>query len=374
MQTKKPKFIFSAGGTGGHIFPALATADALRSMLPEAEILFIGAENRMEMDKVPHHGYPIIGLPIQGLQRKLTLKNFIVPIKVIKSLRKARRILKDFQPDVVAGFGGYASGPVLRKAASMGIPTILQEQNSYPGLTNRILAKKANTICVAYPGMETFFEPGKIVLTGNPIRREIFETKISSHDAKTFFGLNQEKLTILAVGGSLGARTINETICSLIPSIIEKDYQLIWQTGKNYSAKDCHTFTDNASNRILVQEFIYEMPQAYAAADIVVSRAGAIAVSEITAVGKPVIFVPSPNVTDDHQTKNANVLVQHGAALLVRDSEAHGTLGDALFGLINDQKKRSEMSENLKKMAMPDAAENIAKRMIALMNLYKHGA
>lgn len=366
MKTQRPKFIFSAGGTGGHIYPALATADALRDLLPEAEILFIGAENRMEMEKVPHHGYPIIGLPIQGIQRKLTLKNLAVPFKVIASLIKARKILKQSKPDVVAGFGGYASGPVLRKAASMGIPTLLQEQNSFPGLTNRILSRKADSICVAYPGMDQFFCPEKITLTGNPIRSEIFSQSISPEDGRKFFGLDTKKTTILAIGGSLGARTINESLCSIIPEILEKDYQVIWQTGKNYSYKSCNKFDAEKNKNIFVQEFIYEMPQAYAAADVIISRAGAIAVSEIAAVAKPVIFIPSPNVTDDHQTKNAMVFVNHKAALTVKDNEARESLSKTLFALIDNHNLRSEMCENLKKLAMPDAAKSIAKKIIEL--------
>ena len=366
MKTPKPKFIFSAGGTGGHIYPALATADALRDMLPEAEILFIGAEHRMEMEKVPHHGYPIIGLPIQGIQRRLTLKNFVVPFKIVASLLKARKILKQFKPDVVAGFGGYASGPVLRKAAKMGIPTLLQEQNSFPGLTNRILSKKANSICVAYPGMDQFFSAEKITLTGNPIRSEIFSNSISQEDGRKFFGLETQKTTILAIGGSLGARTINESVCAIIPDIISKDYQIIWQTGKNYSYNLCNHFDAAKNKNIFVQEFIYEMPQAYAAADVIISRAGAIAVSEIAAIAKPVIFIPSPNVTDDHQTKNAMVFGNHKAALLVKDDVARESLGSALFALIDDKNARSEMCENLKKLAMPDAAKSIAKKIIEL--------
>lgn len=366
MKTQRPKFIFSAGGTGGHIYPALATADALRDLLPEAEILFIGAENRMEMEKVPHHGYPIIGLPIQGIQRKLTLKNLAVPFKVIASLIKARKILKQSKPDVVAGFGGYASGPVLRKAASMGIPTLLQEQNSFPGLTNRILSRKADSICVAYPGMDQFFCQEKITLTGNPIRSEIFSQSFSPEDGRKFFGLDTKKTTILAIGGSLGARTINESLCSLIPEILEKDYQVIWQTGKNYSYKSCNKFDAEKNKNIFVQEFIYEMPQAYAAADVIISRAGAIAVSEIAAVAKPVIFIPSPNVTDDHQTKNAMVFVNHKAALIVKDNEARESLSKMLFTLIDNHNLRSEMCENLKKLAMPDAAKSIAKKIIEL--------
>lgn len=373
MSKHKPKFIFSAGGTGGHIFPALATADALRALIPDAEILFIGAEKRMEMDKVPHHGYPIIGLPIRGLKRSLSLKNLTVPFRVIKSLMKAKRILKDFKPCVVAGFGGYASGPVLRKAARLKIPTLLQEQNSFPGLTNRILAKRANTICVAYPGMEAFFDASKIEFTGNPVRQEICSSHISKNDARAFFGLDRDKFTILVLGGSLGARTINESICSLVEDIVKKDYQLIWQTGKNYAVQACEYLYLHPSKNILSQEFFFEMPQAYAAADIIISRAGAIAVSEIAVTGKPAIFIPSPNVTDDHQTKNAMALVQKNAALMVKDIEAREKLGAVMFGLIDDENLRNTLTENLKPLAMPHAAENIARKIVQLMEKRQNG-
>ena len=367
MKTRKTKFIFSAGGTGGHIYPALATADALRKLMPNAEIMFVGAENRMEMDKVPHHGYPIIGLPIQGIKRKLSLQNLLVPFKILKSLAKARKILKDFKPSVVVGFGGYASGPVMRKAMRMGIKTLLQEQNSYPGLTNRLLAKKVDLICVAYPNMETFFDSSKIVITGNPIRKEISQNNFTKADACKFFNLNPDKVTILAVGGSLGARTINESICNLLPEICKKDYQLIWQTGRYYEYHKCINYSLNMSNNVFTQEFIYEMPQAYAAADIIISRSGAIAVSEISAIGKPVIFIPSPNVTDDHQTKNAMTLVNADAALIVKDEEAREKLGKVLFDLILDTDLQKNLSQNIKKMAKPDAAEDIAKKIIELM-------
>jgi len=373
MKQPKPKFIFSAGGTGGHIYPALATADELRKLLPDAEILFVGAENRMEMEKVPHHGYPIIGLPIQGLQRKLTLKNMVVPVKIFRSLFKARKILSQFNPDVVAGFGGYASGPVLKAAARKGIPTLLQEQNSFPGLTNRLLSKSASCICVAYPNMENYFEKNKIFITGNPIRQEIFNQHLSPQNARKFFGLDPDRLTILAIGGSLGARTINETICNLIPEIIEKGYQIIWQTGKQYNYSKCRNMSGEKNTRVQAQEFIFEMPQAYAAADVIISRAGAIAVSEIAAVAKPVIFIPSPNVTDDHQTKNAMVLVNQQAADMVKDADAATQLGPVLFNLIADENRRFEISKNLSKLAMPEAALNIAKKIIELREIKLNG-
>ena len=366
MKPLKNKFIFSTGGTGGHIFPALATADALRKLEPNAEILFIGANNRMEMDKVPHHGYPIIGLPIQGIQRKLTLKNLIVPFKIFFSLCKAKRIIKKFKPEVVVGFGGYASGAVLRKAAKMKIPTIIQEQNSFPGLTNRFLAKKAKLICVAYSGMEKYFNPEKIILTGNPIRSEIFSNSTTSEKGKKFFGLDSEKLTILAIGGSLGARTINESINKILPEIAAKNYQIIWQTGRNYNYTPSKQIEPEKIQNIFVHDFIFEMPQAYAAADIIISRAGAIAVSEIIAMAKPVIFIPSANVTDDHQKKNGTALVNQNAAILLKDREAYELLGEVLFDLIDDENKRNEMSNNLKKLAMPNAAEKIAEKILEL--------
>ncbi len=367
MKKHKPRFIFSAGGTGGHIFPALATADALRQILPDAKILFIGAEKRMEMEKVPLHGYPIIGLPIQGLKRSLSLSNLIVPFKILKSLAKARKIIKDFRPDVVAGFGGYASGPVLKKAASMQIPTLLQEQNSFPGLTNRILAKNASTICVAYHNMDTFFESGKIAFTGNPVRQEICNSNITQSEGRAFFGLDANKFTILAVGGSLGARTINETICSLIPEILEKGYQLIWQTGKNYAVQACEYLYQHPTRNVVAREFFFDMPEAYAAADLIVSRAGAIAVSEIAVVGKPVIYIPSPNVTDDHQTKNAMAMVSQEAALLVKDIDAREQLGKVLFNLASNNELRTKMAANAKLLALPNAAHEIAAKMIELM-------
>lgn len=367
MKKHKPRFIFSAGGTGGHIFPALATADALRQILPDAEILFIGAEKRMEMEKVPRHGYPIIGLPIQGLKRSLSLSNIVVPFKIVKSLAKARRIIKDFRPDVVAGFGGYASGPVLKRAAAMGIPTLLQEQNSFPGLTNRILAKKANTICVAYNNMDAFFDAGKIAITGNPVRKEICDSTITKEEGRAFFGLDSDRLTIFAVGGSLGARTINETICSLIPDILKKGYQLIWQTGKNYAVQACEYLYQHPTINVVAREFFFDMPEAYAASDIIVSRAGAIAVSEIAVVGKPVIYIPSPNVTDDHQTKNAISMVSQDAAILVTDNDARTQLGKVLFDLAENNDLRNKMAANTKQLARPNAAHEIAVKMIELM-------
>lgn len=373
MSRQKHRFIFSAGGTGGHIFPALATADALRTLIPDAEILFIGAEKRMEMEKVPHHGYPIIGLPIRGLQRKLTLRNLSVPFRLLKSLCKANRIIKDFKPTVVAGFGGYASGPVMRKAASKGIPTLLQEQNSFPGLTNRILSRKVNVICVAYPGMEHFFDASKICFTGNPVRNEICEKKISREDAIRFFGLDPSKKTILALGGSLGARTINETICSMIPTLVEQDIQLIWQTGKHYAAQACEFLYQNPTRLVVAQEFIFEMPQAYAAADVVVSRAGAIAVSEIAVSGKPAVFVPSPNVADDHQTKNARTLADRNAALMVADADARQKLAPVVMELLHDEKLQTSLTDNLASLAMPEAAMSIAKKILELSQIRKNG-
>ncbi len=371
MNKHKPRFIFSAGGTGGHIFPALATADALREMLPEAEILFIGAEKRMEMEKVPHHGYAIIGLPIRGLQRKLSLKNLSVPFRIIRSLRKAKRILKDYKPSVVAGFGGYASGPVLRKAARLHIPTLLQEQNSFPGLTNRILAKKAHKICVAYSGMEQFFDAEKIVITGNPVRSEICQSSATKEEARTFFGLDPAKPTVLAIGGSLGARTINESVCGLVGELVEKDMQLIWQTGRSYAVQACEYLYQHPTRNVIAQEFIYEMPMAYAAADIIISRAGAIAVSEIAVTGKPSILIPSPNVTDDHQTKNALALVEKNAALMIRDAEARTSLKLLLFELAENKDLQIALSAELGKLAMPEAARNIAREIIALADLQK---
>jgi len=368
MKEHNYRVIMSAGGTGGHIFPALAVARAIKKIDHKTEILFVGAEGKMEMEKIPQAGFPIVGLKISGLRRKFSLKNLGLPFKVLSSLRKAGKVLNDFKPHVVAGFGGYASGPVLRKASTYRIQTILQEQNSYPGLTNRILAKKATKIFVAYEKMERFFEASKIVLTGNPVRSMFLNMDVSKKQGAEFFDLDPEKFTILAVGGSLGARTINESLCKIIPDLEEKDFQLIWQSGRHYAAQRCEALGSVINEGFVVREFIKEMDMAYAAADIVISRAGAIAISELQNVGKPVIFIPSPNVSEDHQTKNARALVEKEAAMLLPDSEARERLKDFIFELAEDEQKRKSLAANIKKMAYPDAADTIAE---AIMNMAK---
>ena len=367
MKKHNNRIIISAGGTGGHIFPALAVARAIRDIDPNAEILFVGAKGRMEMEKIPQAGFPIIGLNISGIQRRLTLKNLLIPFKILSSLRNAGKILKDFKPHVAAGFGGYASGPVLRKAASYGIASVLQEQNSFPGLTNRILAKKAHKIFVAYENMEKYFDPAKIVFSGNPVRKEFINMKVNRDEAAAFFGLKPEKFTILVVGGSLGAKTINETICDMLPEFKEHDYQLIWQTGKNYIVQLCEKFNNERDNNVVVKEFIKEMDMAYSAADLVISRAGAIAISELQNVGKAAIFIPSPNVSDDHQTKNAMALVNKNAAYMIPDIDAAEKLSVQLFELAENKSKQEELSKNIKLMAYPNAAKIIAESIMEMV-------
>jgi len=362
---KKLKFIISGGGTGGHIFPAVAIANELKKMQPDAEFLFVGAKGRMEMEKVPAAGYKIVGLWISGLQRKLTLSNLSFPFKVISSLIKARKIINEFKPDAVIGTGGYASGPTLRAAASKGIPTVIQEQNSYPGITNKLLSKKVNKICVAYAGLERFFPKEKIVFTGNPVRQDIKSIEEKRQEAISFFGLNENQKTILIIGGSLGARTINEAIGSGLKELSENNIQVIWQTGKSY----IETARQQAQglNTIKVFDFISRMDLAYAAADCIISRAGASSVSEIQIVGKPCILIPSPNVAEDHQTKNAMALVKTNAALLVKDTSAKNELIKKVIELINDNQLQEELKNNISKMAMPNAAEQIAKEILNLI-------
>jgi UDP-N-acetylglucosamine--N-acetylmuramyl-(pentapeptide) pyrophosphoryl-undecaprenol N-acetylglucosamine transferase len=360
------KVIISGGGTGGHIYPAIAIANALKSKISDIEILFIGAKGKMEMEKVPAAGYSIKGLWISGLQRKITIKNLMFPFKVLFSLINAKKIINKFKPDVVVGVGGYASGPTLRAATTLGIPTLIQEQNSYPGITNRILAKKVNKICVAYNGMEKFFEAGKIVITGNPVRQNIVSNSIIKEDGLNYFGLKNNKKTILVIGGSLGARTINQSICNIVDFLIESDIQLIWQTGKFYFDNAKSEVENKNNENIKVFEFINQMDYAYTAADIIVSRAGAIAISELCIVGKPVILIPSPNVAEDHQTKNAIALVDNNAAVLIKDIDAGNFLKENLMQILNDEKKQFVLSENIRKMAYMNAAELIADIIISL--------
>ena len=361
------KVIISGGGTGGHIYPAIAIANALKQRIKDIDILFIGAKDRMEMEKVPAAGYNIKGLWISGLQRRLTIKNLLFPIKVISSLLQAKKIIDEFKPDVVIGVGGYASGPTLRAATYKGIPTLIQEQNSFPGITNKMLASKVTKICVAYEGMEKFFPKNKIILTGNPVRQNIVDIKIDRKQAVDFFGIDATKKTVLAIGGSLGARTINENIEKMVQKFADADIQLIWQTGKYYFPKAQITTYKFETKGIKSYDFINQMDYAYAAVDVIISRAGAIAISELCIIGKPVILLPSPNVAEDHQTKNAMALVNKNAAILVKDINAQQTLSDSLFNLLSNNDLQNELSLNIKKMAYLDATEKIADVVISLI-------
>jgi UDP-N-acetylglucosamine--N-acetylmuramyl-(pentapeptide) pyrophosphoryl-undecaprenol N-acetylglucosamine transferase len=368
MQKAKKKIIISGGGTGGHIFPAIAIANGLKAKLGDVDILFIGAEDKMEMEKVPKAGYPIEGLWISGFQRSLSPKNLSFPFKVISSLLKAGRIIKKFNPDLVIGVGGFASGPTLYKAAKMGIPTMIQEQNSYPGITNIILSKKVDKICVAYDNMEKHFPSEKIFLTGNPVRKEVVEIEGKRPRALEFFGLKADKPVVLVVGGSLGARTINEAIEENLESFKENDIQLIWQTGKGYFPKAKAALLDLNDKGIKAYDFITEMDMAYAAADIVVSRAGAIAISELCAVKKPIILVPSPFVAEDHQTKNALALVTYNAAILVKDVEQKEKLMPEIMGLMENEDLRNKLKTNITSLAKNDATDAI---VAVAMTLFK---
>ena len=369
MENNKFKVIISGGGTGGHIFPAVSIANALKELYPEVEILFIGAEGRMEMEKVPAAGYEIIGLPVVGMQRKLSAKSFTFILKLMKSLKKAKKIIKDFNPQVVVGVGGYASGPALRAATNLKIPCLIQEQNSYPGVTNKILAKKVEKICVAYDNMDKFFPASKIIKTGNPVRQDIKDLEKKRNEAFDYFKLSKSKPTILIIGGSLGARTINQSISKHLKTINNNNIQIIWQTGKNYIQTAKQEVDELNSPNIFVSDFIYKMDFAYSAADIIISRAGASTISELCIVGKPAIFVPSPNVAEDHQTKNAAALTDKGAALLIKDDESIEKLVTEAIKLINDKEKQESLSKNIKKLALYNSAEIIAKEVFYLSKL-----
>ena len=361
------KVIISGGGTGGHIFPAIAIANKIKEEYPDAEILFVGAEGKMEMEKVPKAGYEIVGLPIRGLQRKLTLKNLAVPFKLIQSLMKSKKIIKTFKPDIAIGVGGYASAAVVKVAAKKKVPTLLQEQNSYPGITNKILAKRAKTICVAYDNLERFFDKDKIVKTGNPVRSEVVQIEGKRETAFKHFGLDPNKKTVLIIGGSLGARTLNESLKKDVQQLIEKDVQLIWQCGKVYLDNLKPIVDELKTDNIYLSDFVYKMDLAYAAADVIVSRAGAMSVSEVCLIGKPVILVPSPNVSEDHQTKNAMALVDENAAILVKDIEAKEKLVPAINALIDDEEKCKSLSQNIIKLGIADAPDRILKEIIKIV-------
>jgi len=365
MATGK-RIIISGGGTGGHIFPAIAIANALKKLDPATEILFVGANGRMEMDKVPAAGYKIIGLNIQGIQRKSILKNLLFPVKLFNSVNKALQIIKDFKPDAAVGVGGYASGPLLYAASMKGVPYLIQEQNSYAGITNKWLGKKAEKICVAFDGMEQFFPAGKLIKTGNPIRRESVDVAGKHLQALELYNFSADKKTIMVTGGSLGARTLNNSILAHLDKIIEADVQLIWQTGKFYYKTIMEQLGENYHPNIRIMEFVNRMDLAYAAADVIISRAGAGTIAELCVVKKPVILVPSPNVAEDHQTKNALALVNEQAAVFVADRDAEEKLVPKALELLNDKALQKKLSDNIGKMALPNADEVIAKEVIQI--------
>lgn len=362
------RVIISGGGTGGHIFPAIAIANALRRLEPDIEILFVGAKGRMEMDRVPAAGYEIVGLDIQGINRKSLMKNLSLPIKMLGSLLKARHVIRSFRADVAVGVGGYASGPLLMMAAGMGIPTLIQEQNSYAGVTNKRLGRKAKKICVAYEGMDKFFPKERLLLTGNPIRRSSVEIAGREREALASFGLKEGKKTILVTGGSLGAKTLNDCILEGLEKFSKRDIQVIWQCGNYYYEGLQQALDGRLGENVVLLPFLQRMDYAYAAADLVISRAGAGTISELCAVGKPVVLVPSPNVAEDHQTKNAQALVAKRAAVLVPDTSARTTLVDTVLDLLADESRRLELGTQIKSLAMLDADEVIAKEVLKLIN------
>lgn len=365
---KELKVIISGGGTGGHIFPAIAIANTIKKRYPEAKILFVGAEGRMEMTRVPDAGYEIVGLEVIGLNRKNILKNVVTVWKFQKSLWKAKKILKDFEPDIAIGVGGYASGPTLYQANSLKIPTLIQEQNSYAGITNKFLAKKASKVCVAYEGMERFFPADRIVLTGNPCREELLSPDITKEEAYKHFGLDPAKKTILVVGGSLGSRTLNKSLLNGVDAIVAAGVQVIWQCGKLYLFEMNMDLEAKGNPKdIYIHEFISRMDLAYKAADLVISRAGASSISELSLLGKPVILVPSPNVSEDHQTKNAMALVDKDAAILVSDAQANDILIKTALETVQDEKKLGFLSKSILKLAQPDSANRIVDEVMKLI-------
>jgi UDP-N-acetylglucosamine--N-acetylmuramyl-(pentapeptide) pyrophosphoryl-undecaprenol N-acetylglucosamine transferase len=358
------KFILSGGGTGGHIYPAIAIANELKQRFPDAAILFVGASDKMEMQKVPQSGYPIKGLWIAGIQRKFTIDNALFPIKLVDSLVKSRTIIRHFKPDVVIGTGGFASGPLLRMAGIAGIPTVLQEQNSFPGITNKWLSKKAHKICVAYEHLERFFPKNKIVLTGNPVRQDLVDFKEKRAAGLAFFKLDATKKTLLVLGGSLGARRINQLIAKELVNFSAQNVQLIWQCGKLYNDQFAHF---NEKENVQVVSFIDKMDLAYAAADVIISRAGASSVSELCLVGKPTLFIPSPNVAEDHQTKNANAIVDKEGALLIKENELDTQFATTINSLLNDENLQKKLSENMLQLAKPNATIDIVDEIVKLI-------
>lgn len=361
---KKPRFIISGGGTGGHIYPAVAIANELKSRFPEAEFLFVGAKDKMEMQKVPQAGYAIKGLWISGIQRKLTLDNAMFPFKLLSSMWNSFRIIKSFKPDVVIGTGGFASGAVLKVASILGIPTVIQEQNSYPGITNKLLAKKANKICVAYENLERFFPKDKMILTGNPVRQDLIN-EANKSEAIAYFKLDANKKTLLVLGGSLGARRINQLIEKELDFLLSQNIQIIWQCGKLY-LNDYSKY--NEKENVQVVAFIDRMDLVYAAADVVISRSGASSVSELCIVGKPTIFIPSPNVAEDHQTKNAKAISDKNGAILIKESELETQFETIFSDLISNENTQEELSQNIKKLAKPNATKDIVEEIVKLIN------
>lgn len=361
------RIIISGGGTGGHIFPAIAIADEVKRRNPDAKILFVGAEGKMEMEKVPAAGYEIKGLTIAGFQRKITLSNFLLPFKIIKSLMKARSIIKEFKPDVVVGVGGYASGPTLQAATMLKIPALVQEQNSFAGKTNKILSKKVNTICTAYEGLERFFPKDKIVLTGNPVRANVVTIDGKREKALNHYQLSASKPVLLVIGGSLGARTLNEAMQVGMPHLIKEEIQVLWQCGKLYHEKLSEALQNVEMGDIHLMQFINDMDLAYAAADVVISRAGAISVSELCLVKKPTILVPSPNVAEDHQTHNAMALVNKEAAVLVKDVDAKNELVQKAIDLLKDEDKKKKLTHNIDLLGRPNATEDIVNEIEKLV-------
>ena len=360
---KNPRFIISGGGTGGHIYPAVAIANELKSRFPEAEFLFVGAKDKMEMQKVPQAGYAIKGLWISGIQRKLTLDNAMFPLKLASSMWNSFKIIKSFKPDVVIGTGGFASGAVLKVASMLNIPTVIQEQNSYPGITNKLLAKRANKICVAYENLERFFPKDKMILTGNPVRQDLINVA-SKSEAITYFNLDANKNTLLVLGGSLGARRINQLIEKELDFLLSQNIQIIWQCGKLY-LNDYSKY--NEKENVQVVAFIDRMDLVYAAADVVISRSGASSVSELCIVGKPTIFIPSPNVAEDHQTKNAKAISDKNGAILIKESELETQFETIFSDLISNESKKSELSQNIKKLAKPNATKDIVEEIVKLI-------
>jgi len=359
------KFIISGGGTGGHIYPAIAIANELKAQYPDAEFLFVGAKDKMEMQKVPQAGYEIKGLWISGIQRKITLQNAMFPIKLLSSLWNSYRIIKKFNPNVVIGTGGFASGAVLKMASLMNIPIVVQEQNSYPGITNKLLAKKASSICVAYEGLESFFPKDKIKLTGNPVRQDLLDIDTKRIQSLTYFELDSTKRTLLVLGGSLGARKVNQLIAQEIDFITQLGVQVLWQCGKLYYDEYSHL---NTKENVHVLAFIDKMDLAYAAADVVISRSGASSVSELCIVGKPTIFIPSPNVSEDHQTKNALAIVKKKAAVLLRENELEEKFKNTFAELLSNDDMQDKLSKKIHKLAMPNATKEIVKEIEKLIN------